>query len=355
MDPPVPVVPSVPHAPSAFCGGAVRRGYAVGGRSRGRGGLPIRAAVPVHGGDRASVGPHRARRPAVRGRGTAVRAAPAATGVDKSWGDPDVGNPLPAFTPRRPPGVHFPRPLLRRTMTKAVEFFQLFFSTEMINSICNHTNSYANECIFEGTHTSYTKKDGSWEDTTPDEIRRLIALLIYFGLVRVGNFNLYWSVKTLYHGLWARRIMTKLRYQALMAFLYVVDPGNENPNEKLHMVESFIAQFKTKCLSLYQPYQNMAVDERMVKSRHRSGMRQYIKDKPTKWGIKLWVLADSCNGYTVDFDVYTGKAAGRNVSDNGIGYDVVMKLITPFLNQGYRLFFDNFYTSVNLVKHLFER
>ena len=66
-------------------------------------------------------------------------------------------------------------------------------------------------------------------------------------------------------------------------------------------------------------------------------------------------MADSCNGYTVDFDVYTGKAAGRNVSDNGIGYDVVMKLITPFLNQGYRLFFDNFYTSVNLVKHLFER
>ena len=81
----------------------------------------------------------------------------------------------------------------------------------MINSICNHTNSYANERIFEGTHTSYTKKDGSWEDTTPDEIRRLIALLIYFGLVRVGNFNLYWSVKTLYHGLWDLSSRTKPR------------------------------------------------------------------------------------------------------------------------------------------------
>jgi hypothetical protein len=37
----------------------------------------------------------------------------------------------------------------------------------------------------------------------------------------------------------------------------------------------------------------------MVKSRHRSGIRQYIRDKPTKWGIKLWVLADSSNGYTI--------------------------------------------------------
>ena len=111
--------------------------------------------------------------------------------------------------------------------------------------------------------------------------------------------------------------------------------------------------FKSRCLSLYQPRQNVAIDERMVKSRHRSGIRQYIKDKPTKWGIKLWVLADSSNGYTVDFDVYIGKAAGQTVSANGLGFDVVVKLMEHFLNQGYHLFVDNFYTSVTLFKHLF--
>ena len=63
----------------------------------------------------------------------------------------------------------------------------------------------------------------------------------------------------------------------------------------------------------------------MVKSRHRSGIRQYIKDKPTKWGIKVWVLADGSNGYTIDF--YIGKAAGGDVSVNGLGYDVVMQLM----------------------------
>lgn len=91
----------------------------------------------------------------------------------------------------------------------------------------------------------------------------------------------------------------------------------------------------------------------MVKSRHRSGIRQYIKNKPTKCGIKLWVLADSSNGYTVDFNVYIGKAAGREVSTNGLGYDIVMKLIKPFLHQGYNLSFDHFYTLAQLVKDLF--
>ena len=46
------------------------------------------------------------------------------------------------------------------------------------------------------------------------------------------------------------------------------------------------------------------------------------------------MLADSSNGYTVDFNVYIGKAAGQNVSANGLGYDVVMKLIRPFVKQG---------------------
>ena len=51
---------------------------------------------------------------------------------------------------------------------------------------------------------------------------------------------------------------------------------------------------------------NVAIDERMVPSKARSGMRQYIKDKPVKFGFKLWVIAESDTGYTLDFNIYTG-------------------------------------------------
>ena len=191
---------------------------------------------------------------------------------------------------------------------------------------------------------------------TPDEIKRLIALLIYFGLVKVvGSVEKYWSKKTLYHGLWSRAIMSRERFKAIMALLYVVDPATEAPGDKLHKVESLVEYFKTRCRELYQPRQNVAIDERMVKSRHRSGIRQYIKDKPTKWGIKLWVRADSSNGYTIDYNIYIGRAAGREVSEHGLGYDVVMRLMTPYLNQGYHLFVDNFYTSVTHFKALFTQ
>lgn len=98
----------------------------------------------------------------------------------------------------------------------------------------------------------------------------------------------------------------------------------------------------------------MSVDERMVKSKARFLFKQYIKNKPTKWGFKLWCLCDSESGYTVNFMVYRGKE-GETLSSNGLSYDVVMKLATPFLNQGYRIYMDNFYTSPQLLKDLYEK
>ena len=237
-------------------------------------------------------------------------------------------------------------------MTKAVDFFRLFITVELIREICEHTNSYG--WITIGEKSYYGDKDGAWKETNPEEIEKLIALILYCGLVKVSAFHRYWSTKSLYHGLWARAIMSRDRFKALIGMLHVVDPATEDEQDKLWKVTGFLQFFKEKCISLYQPFQCVAIDERMVKSKHRSGIRQYIKNKPTKWGIKLWVLADSANGYTCDFDVYIGRNAAAVPSANGLGYDVVMKLVQPLINQGYHLYFDNFYTSVTLVKDLFR-
>jgi hypothetical protein len=289
-----------------------------------------------------------------RGRAGRARGGGTANTSSKSYDDADTKNDLPPFQPNRPPGINFDRQVLRGAMTTELQFFRLFFTTEMIKSVVAHTNSYAYMRLIAGGFTTYTTGEGAWQETTDNEINHLIALLIYFGLVRVDSVvEKYWSTKTLYHGLWARKILSRTRYKALMAFLHVVDPADEQPGDKLRKVEEFLAAFKERCHASYQPSQNIAVDERMVKSKHRSGIRQYMKNKPTKWGIKLWVLADSSNGYTIDFNVYIGKSEHERPSGNGLGYDVVMKLVDPYLGQGYHVFFDNFFTSPKLVEDLF--
>ena len=74
-----------------------------------------------------------------------------------------------------------------------------------------------------------------------------------------------------------------------------------------------------------------------------------MKDKPVKWGFKYWVIGDA-TGYTVTFDLYTGKSAD---SERGrLACNVVLKLAQPFCFQGYEAFVDNFYTSPTLFAEL---
>ena len=54
----------------------------------------------------------------------------------------------------------------------------------------------------------------------------------------------------------------------------------------------FMRASRSDCLEFYHLLQELSIDEHMVKSKARTHICQYIRNKPTKWGIKYWVVAD---------------------------------------------------------------
>ena len=120
----------------------------------------------------------------------------------KSYQDQDVLNVLPRFAPVREPGFYLDAPLLRGKYVTSIEFFQLYFTDDMINDICFDTNPCAWANITQKQY--YVDQQGAWKEVTPKELKRLLALVIYFGLVKVNYFHDYRSAKSLYHGLWTR-------------------------------------------------------------------------------------------------------------------------------------------------------
>ena len=217
-------------------------------------------------------------------------------------------------------------------------------------AIANFTNLYAAQNIAK--YSTYGDKHGAWLDTGTDEMYYFLAVIIYMGLVRAPSYDRYWSRAPLYSGLWARRFLpSRDRFLSLLAFLHVVDPANENPQDKLKKVRFLYDHVRGMCRNLYQPRRELSIDERMVKSKGRFGFKQYIKNKPVRWGFKLFALCCSVTGYLYDFIVYTGRQ-NDSVSEHGPLHDVVVQLCEPFCNQGYKAYFDRFYTSPQLVTTL---
>jgi len=257
-------------------------------------------------------------------------------------------NPLPRFEPKHPPGVNLEDVKTRAEINnylQPVDFFKLFFTHCLVSQLCAYTNQYAEE-IGPNKPSMFS----SWSETYADEFYRFLGLLMYMSIVGAPNLERYYSNKSLYSGLWAMRFLPKLRLKQLMCFLKIRNNEGEDPNDKLSKARFLMEFIRRKCQKLFQPFQNICIDERMVRNKGRYSFRQYIRDKPTKWGMKLWVLADSSTGYTYDFDVYLGKKTAS--SGFGLAYDVVMNLVQSLVHQGYHLFFDNFYTSVQLLRDL---
>ena len=98
----------------------------------------------------------------------------------------------------------------------------------------------------------------------------------------------------------------------------------------------------------------MTIDEAMIPFKGRLSFKQYMKAKPTKWGIKVFVLSDATNGYIHRLQIYTGKDI-ESETNAGLCSRVVLDLMSGMEADGLHLFTDNYYTSPQLYLTLYKK
>ena len=250
------------------------------------------------------------------------------------------------FCPLRECGPHFPQ----NYEITPLSLFELYFDNEVVERILHCSLAYA-----ESRKNSYpvTYKAFTNLPFNKENLFAFVGSLLLLGIHGVRNYRHAWSSKSAQVLVRLDELLTCRSYEVIGTFLHLVTPDEESnmSDNKLKKVLPFYNYVKSKCFELYQPLQQLSVDERMVKTKARTQFRQYIRNKPTKWGMKYWVLAD-CSGYTVDFNLYAGKSVIS--SGKGLSFDVVTELIAPFAFQGYEIYIDNFYTSPVLLEHLLD-
>ena len=139
-----------------------------------------------------------------------------------------------------------------------------------------------------------------------------------------------------------------------MRSIHLNDNFKIDPSDRLYKLRPFIQLLQEKFLEHSPGEEYLSVDESMIPYYGKHYAKQFICSKPIRFGFKNWALCTS-SGYMMAFDIYVGKQS-QYVKHIGLGGTVVLNLLSKIDEQtsGYKVFFDNFFTSFHLISILVE-
>ena len=121
--------------------------------------------------------------------------------------------------------------------------------------------------------------------------------------------------------------MTRERFKEILGNLYFSNnedavPRDHAAHDRAFKVRWLIDYLNERFLSSMEPEVEQSMDEHMIKYKGRSIMQQHIKNKPIKWGFRMWYRCAPKTDYLYEFDIYTGR---KVTSEFGLGESVVLQ------------------------------
>ncbi|XP_057187839.1 piggyBac transposable element-derived protein 4-like [Triplophysa rosa] len=272
--------------------------------------------------------------------------------VSERWHSADEADNEPShpvFTPVQTPGLKF----TYNSCSKPQFFFQLFFSETLLEEIVTNTNVYGIKC-----QTTETQ----WDQIDLKEFESFIALVIFMGLFKCSSLANYWRDSEYFGLCFPREIMSYQRFLSISNVLYLSDSKQDEKNkkrkgtpedERLGKIQPLYQVIREACKTYYHPFQNITIDERMMTSQARTGLRKCKKNESNN-EHKLFALSDCTNGYTWDFLVNEERSHASH--SQGLSSEPLMALVDEnSLGTGYKLFVNQFYTSPTLFRDLLQK
>ncbi|XP_071157552.1 piggyBac transposable element-derived protein 4-like [Mytilus edulis] len=234
------------------------------------------------------------------------------------------------------------------------DFLKLFLTDMLIENLINEADRYAVKQ--KEQHPNQNKM--AWVKPTVPEMNAFLGLCFQMGVDRKPSTKMYWSTDHFLHTPVFPNTMSRDRFTQIMRYLHFSNseleplPGAEN-YDPLFKVKPLVNHFNACFNQEYNPKRNVTVDECMIPFKGRVQFRQYMPAKPHKWGVKVWMLAESQSSYIKFIDIYPGRRATPQLH---LASNVVKRCLqgAQLEGKGYHVYTDNFFSSPELFEDLFQ-
>lgn len=188
-----------------------------------------------------------------------------------------------------------------------------------------------------------------------EELKAFLGLSIIRGVLkgRSEPLSSFWSDN------YGRRIfgqtMSRQKYKDILRYIRFDDKQTRHrrkSDDKYAPIRELWQKVMDNAQKCFYPYGHVTIDEQLFPCRSRCSFIQYMPNKPSKFGIKFWLLCDSKTSYILQAFPYVGKEDNR--VGLGLGEHVVCTLMEPYRKSGLNVTTDNFFTSLRVARHLLK-
>ncbi|XP_063244872.1 piggyBac transposable element-derived protein 1-like [Bacillus rossius redtenbacheri] len=234
-----------------------------------------------------------------------------------------------------------------------LECWKLFFPNNMIQEVVDCTNICLDKmCVNYG----HERDCGS---TTLAELSALLGLLYLAGVKKAQHLNIeeFFSDDGTAPECF-RAVKNMKRFYLLLhalRFDNIHDRDERKLTDNLAPIRNIFQQFVTHCTTNYQVGEYVTVDETLEAFQGRSKFRQYIANKPAKYGLIVYALVDSRTFYTSNLEIYAGRQPEGPYKCDNKSSSVVNHIAAPIINTSRNITMDKYFTSLPLARELLQK
>ncbi|GBP93697.1 PiggyBac transposable element-derived protein 4 [Eumeta japonica] len=204
----------------------------------------------------------------------------------------------------------------------------------------------------------YAHQNGREFTIEPEEMKAFFGMNLVMGYHVLPSLRDYWSTEPDMGVPFISNVMPRARFEEIRRNLHFCNNDEvrdtTSPNyDRAYKIRPIMDHFNASFQNALNNTEKQSIDEHMIKFKGHNAMKQYIKNKPVKWGFKLWCRCDAATGYLFEFDLYTGKRTSG--IEYGLGESVILQLTRKVEGLGCEIYMDNFFNSPLLQYKLVDQ
>jgi hypothetical protein len=190
-----------------------------------------------------------------------------------------------------------------------------------------------------------------------EELYIFLGVTILMARNKKLQISEYWSTNDLLCQDIFGKCMSRDRYLLLLRCIHFYNNTQQIKGDRLYKIQMVLTEVRKNFKDAMIPFSNLAIDESLLLWKGRLSIKQYIKSKRHRFGIKLYIICDCETDFILNFIMYTGATEHKDPLQDILGKSgvIVKDLMKPYLNKGFSLFTDNFYTSPQLSMYLHKK